>query len=147
MYLLCAGAYVASDFHIVRAYPGKMYTWGYFPETMHYDVDKLISEKVYGENKIHYLLWAARMIDCKHPELALETAKYLKEKGLTFHLDIIGGGELYPRMEALAKEYKLEECVKQLHSMVMNAHYAPNRCAEFIKEIREELKQFSKGAN
>ena len=41
----------------------------------------------------------------------------------------------------------LEECVKQLHSMVMNAHYAPNRCAEFIKEIREELKQFSKGAN
>jgi len=41
----------------------------------------------------------------------------------------------------------LEECVKQLHSIVMNAHYAPNRCKEFIKEIREELKEFSKGAN
>ncbi len=41
----------------------------------------------------------------------------------------------------------LEECVKQLHSIVMNAHYAPGRCAEFIKEIREELKEFSKGAN
>ena len=23
-----AGAYVSSDFHIVRAYPGKMYCWG-----------------------------------------------------------------------------------------------------------------------
>ncbi len=41
----------------------------------------------------------------------------------------------------------LEECVKQLHSIVMNAHYAPNRCTKFIKEIREELKAFSKGAN
>ena len=41
----------------------------------------------------------------------------------------------------------LEECVKQLHSIVINAHYAPNRCAEFINQIREELKEFSKGAN
>ncbi len=41
----------------------------------------------------------------------------------------------------------LEVCVKQLHNIVMNAHYAPDRCEEFIKEIREELKEFSKGAN
>ena len=41
----------------------------------------------------------------------------------------------------------LEECVKQLHSIVINAHYAPKRCAEFINQIREELKEFSKGAN
>ena len=32
VYLLCAGAYVASDYHLVRAYSGKMYCWGYFPE-------------------------------------------------------------------------------------------------------------------
>ncbi len=41
----------------------------------------------------------------------------------------------------------LDECVKQLHSIVMNAHYAPIRSLEFIEQIREELKQFSKGAN
>lgn len=41
----------------------------------------------------------------------------------------------------------LDECVKQLHNIVMNAHYAPVRSAEFIEQIREELKQFSKGAN
>ena len=28
VYLLCAGAYVPSDFHLVRAYTGKMYRWG-----------------------------------------------------------------------------------------------------------------------
>ena len=31
VYLLCYGGYVASDFHIVRAYPDKMFKWGYFP--------------------------------------------------------------------------------------------------------------------
>lgn len=45
VYLLCAGAYVPSDFHIVRAYPGKMYCWGYFPETKRYDIEQLLSGK------------------------------------------------------------------------------------------------------
>ena len=39
----------------------------------------------------------------------------------------------------------LEECVKQLHSIVCNAHNAPTRCTEFIKNIREELKGFQEG--
>lgn len=114
VYLLCAGAYVPSDFHIVRAYPGKMYCWGYFPETRYYDVDKLSEEKGYGEQKIPSLLWAARMIDWKHPELAVETAAYLKERKLNFHMDIIGDGELKPRMQELAKEHGLEGCVSFL---------------------------------
>lgn len=108
VYLLCSGAYVPSDFHIVRAYPGKMYCWGYFPETKHYDIDRLLEEKGYGEDKTPYLLWAARLISLKHPELPLETAAYLKEKKLNFHMDIIGDGELKPRMQELAKEYGLE---------------------------------------
>lgn len=127
VYLLCAGAYVASDYHIIRAYPEKMYCWGYFPETRHYDVDKLMSNKGGActgdiktavnapgkteENRIPHLLWAGRMIDWKHPELPLETAKYLKEKGYAFHMDIIGGGELYPVVERLWQEYELQEVV------------------------------------
>ena len=132
VYLLCAGAYVASDYHIVHAYPGKMYCWGYFPEAKSYDVDKLLREKGYpslqneackgtGDCDIFnqkescpYLLWAGRMIDWKHPELALETAKYLKEKGLPFHMDIIGGGELYPLMERMLEEYQLQDSVSLL---------------------------------
>ena len=111
VWLLCAGAYVASDFRIIRAYPGKMYCWGYFPETRRYDLDTLFSGKGYGEERIPYLLWAARMIDWKHPELALETARYLKEKNLVFHMDIIGDGELRSKAETLAQAYGLEEYV------------------------------------
>lgn len=106
VYLLCAGAYVPSDFSLVRAYPGKMYCWGYFPETKHYDLDKLMEGKGGG---LPRLLWAARMIDWKHPELPLETARYLKSKGLLFHMDIIGGGDMEEQVKNLRAEYGLEE--------------------------------------
>ena len=117
VYLLCNGAYVPSDFHIVRAYPGKMYCWGYFPETRKYDLDELLSGKGWKqgqEETVPYLLWAARMIGLKHPELALETAKYLKEQGCVFHMDMIGDGELRREMEALRVSYGLEDQVRFL---------------------------------
>lgn len=40
---------------------------------------------------------------------------------------------------------RLEDCVKQLHNIVMAAHNTPERNQEFIKNIREELKSLSKG--
>lgn len=123
VYLLCAGGYVASDFRIVRAYPGKMFCWGYFPETKHYDIDKLIEQKGYvcgnsrnsvqpgPQDKVPYILWAARFIDWKHPERALEVARCLKEKGLAFHMDMIGGGTMEADVKALLHTYGLEDCV------------------------------------
>jgi len=105
VYLLCAGGYVPSDFHIVRAYPDKMYRWGYFPETRHYDVDELFRHK--GCGRIPRLLWAGRMLPLKHPELAVETARHLKEKSLDFHMDIIGDGELREQLEESAALYGL----------------------------------------
>ena len=51
------------------------------------------------------------MIDWKHPELAIETAKYLKDRNLSFHMDIIGGGELEEEVCSLIKELGVEDCV------------------------------------
>ena len=51
------------------------------------------------------------MIDWKHPELALETAAYLKKQGLSFHLEMVGDGELKPRLEEQRKRCGLEEQV------------------------------------
>lgn len=116
VYLLCAGAYVPSDFAIVRAYPEKMFCWGYFPETKHYDVDRLLAGKGWAGG-MTYILWAARMIDWKHPELPLETARHLKSRGLPFHMDIIGGGDMEEQVHALKAEYGLEEEVRFLGFM------------------------------
>lgn len=109
VYMLCSGAYVPSDFSLIKAYPDKLLRWGYFPETVAYDVDTLMKEKKAGN-----ILWAARFIDWKHPELALETAKWLRDNGYEFHMDIIGGGELENWVKELLKEYQLETNVELL---------------------------------
>lgn len=109
IYMLCAGGYVPSDFHIVGAYPGKLLRWGYFTETKHYDVHKLMEKKEPAT-----ILWAARFIDWKHPELALKAAKYLKDKGCRFQLRMVGGGTLEEKVSGLIKEYELSDCVQLL---------------------------------
>lgn len=110
MYLLCAGAYVASDFHIVRAYPDKMFTWGYFPECRQYDIEKLWQEKEYTPQKKE-ILWAARFIDWKHPELVIHFAEELRKQRQDFHITMLGNGELFSETENLIREKKLEEYV------------------------------------
>lgn len=54
-YLLCAGAYVASDFHLIHAYPGKMFKWGYFPEMREYAKGQPESLK---EKEGVHIVWA-----------------------------------------------------------------------------------------
>lgn len=106
VYLLCAGAFVAADFHIVRAYPDKMFKWGYFPECKSYDEDELMAGKAPTE-----LLWAARFIPLKHPELVVNLAQELRNEGKEFHITMLGDGELRPAIEKMIEEKKLQKYI------------------------------------
>lgn len=115
VYLLCNGAYVASDFDIVKAYPGKKYVWGYFPEIKEQDLDRLFFRKFSVDNNgksCAKLLWAGRFLDLKHPEYAIKAAKRLKKDNVSFTLDMVGGGPLENKLKKMAKRYKLENEVK-----------------------------------
>ena len=130
VYLLCSGAYVASDFHIVRAYPGKMLKWGYFTETKQYDMDALFDAKgsvpdsaegnVTGDvinsakgsaPRVPEILFAGRFLPLKHPEYAVELAVHLREQGLPFHLTMVGGGELEEELHRMVSDRRLDRCV------------------------------------
>lgn len=110
VYLLCAGGYVAHDFDIVKAYKGKRFKWGYFPEFEKCSGDELNVLRSAEERT--ELLWAGRFIDWKHPEDALKVAKYLKEKKFDFRLRMAGGGELEAELKTYVKENELENCVE-----------------------------------
>lgn len=113
VYLLCAGAYVASDFHIVRAYPEKMFQWGYFPECKKYDIEQLMEKKRSAKesNGRTQLLWAARYIDWKHPELVVELAEELAKTRKDFHITMIGGGQLKPAIEEMIQKKGLQDFI------------------------------------
>jgi len=112
VYLLCAGAYVAGDFRMVLAYPGRKYRFGYFPECKKYEVDTLLKNKKSKTDGRVQLLWAARMIDWKHPEIPIRLAHSLKRKGYSFMVTMAGGGIMLKDMEAYAKELQVEDCVQ-----------------------------------
>ncbi len=104
-YLLCAGAYVPSDFHLIHAYPGKMFRWGYFPETRYYREGQLAALK---EKEGLHIVWAARFIPLKHPEYMVQLARDLGEK-YDCHIHMVGSGELEEKIKALAKQNGVEK--------------------------------------
>ncbi|MDE7322988.1 MAG: glycosyltransferase family 4 protein [Lachnospiraceae bacterium] len=114
VYLLCHGAYVASDFQIVHAYPDKKFVWGYFPAVNTYNLDTLFFRKLHfdqnGRPEVR-ILWAGRFLKLKHPEYAIKAAKYLKQQGISFHLDMVGGGDLEEQLKAAVVQSGLEQQV------------------------------------
>ena len=112
VYLLCAGAYVASDFSIVKAYPKKMYRFGYFPEFKQFTKEALKQMHVWGEKKNQkeiQIVWAGRFIPLKHPEFAVKLVESLKKQGYRIHLHMIGGGELEGELKQSVKRKNLQQ--------------------------------------
>lgn len=112
VYLLCAGAYVPSDFSIVKAYPNKMFRFGYFPEFKEFTTEQLQEMHVWGDKKNQeeiQIVWAGRFIPLKHPEFAIKLAESLKNQGYRFHIHMVGGGELENELKQQAKRKNLEK--------------------------------------
>lgn len=113
IYLLCASAYASADYAKTCNFIGKSYKWGYFPQTKYYqNINECISKK--DKNSI---LWVARLVKWKHPELAIEIAEKLKKQGYTFTMRIIGNGDLETKLLKLIKEKDLGEYVELLGAM------------------------------
>lgn len=108
VYLLCSGAYVPSDFHIVRAYPDKMFQWGYFPPVKTYEVPVMN----YKRNDVIQIIWAGRMIDWKHPEVMIYLARALKKEHLNAHILMIGDGPLKKELETRILSEGLEKYIE-----------------------------------
>lgn len=110
VYLLCAGGYVASDFSLVKAYPGKMFKFGYFPEIKTYTPKELKKNHPWGkrvnEEEIQ-LVWAGRFIPLKHPEYVVRLAEKLKQRGYRFHVHFIGGGQMEEELKTSAHQKDL----------------------------------------
>lgn len=104
-FLLCNGAYVASDFSLIKAYPGRMYKFGYFPKFRPMDYAKKP-----GTEEIQ-LIWAGRFIPLKHPEYIINLAADMIDMGYHFRIHMIGSGEMEEDLKAGVRKAELEDHV------------------------------------
>lgn len=107
IYLLCASAFAAGDYKRYGLFDGRCYKWGYFPKLRKYDGLK----RLFAVKQSSLILWCGRLLDWKHPELALEVALHLRGLGCDFKLMMIGDGPLRGKLQQLIFENDLQGSV------------------------------------
>jgi len=133
-YLLCIGTYVAADFKLLQAFPNKKYRWGYFPKTYHYD-EELWQKK--EATNIVQICWAGRFIPLKHPEYMIKLATDLRDQGYTFHLHMIGSGEMENQLHQTSTNLGLNEIIT----------FHGKQSPENVRQIMEQCHIFALTSN
>lgn len=100
--LLCSSAYSYSDYSLFGIKKNNAYKWGYFPPNRICDNTECVSGKIPNS-----IVWVARMIDWKHPEMAINTAKLLHDEGMEFSMTVIGDGVLFNKVKQFVKDNAL----------------------------------------
>lgn len=130
VFMLCAGAYAAADFNLIRAYPGKMLKWGYFPPFIEYDIDDI--DKRLADPKTVQIIWVGRFITLKHPEYMVKLAMRLKEDGESFHIHMVGDGEKFEEVQNLIRERGINE-------ITLHGHLAPDEVRALMSECHVHI--------
>ena len=126
-YMLCASAFTSKDVKRYGAFPHKCFKWGYFTkvdDTFEVEASNLGA----STSEITPLMWCSRFLRWKHPELPVQLAHKLKEKGYCFHIDMFGSGEELDNTKALIAKLCVEDCVTLRGNL-------PNE--EILKEMRK----------
>lgn len=115
IYKLCCSAFAAEDHKKLGMYNDRCFKWGYFTAV---DSTYSLQDSLDSNTKLPLsILWCARFIKIKHPELPIYLAKKLKDNGLKFRLTMIGEGYLKKRLLALADYLKVSDEVVFLKNM------------------------------
>lgn len=110
-YYLCSSAFAAQDLNFLGAYKDRCFKWGYFTKVDE-DFDVVASKLDASTSEITPLMWCARFLKWKHPELPVQLAARLKAKGYRFTIDMFGGGEEFENTKKLISRLGVEDCVK-----------------------------------
>ena len=112
VYMLCYSAFAARDYNLMGTFIGKCFKFGYLPRIKEQDVNVVLSERKKAK-KIR-MIWCARFLDWKHPELPVLLAKKLLSGGYDFEINMIGSGEEFERTEKLIQQLQVQDHVHLL---------------------------------
>lgn len=111
LYMLAASAYTANDVYAIGAYKNKVYKWGYFTRVDEFPLEACKKLDASSEGSAPHIMWCARFLRLKHPEMPVMLAKRLKDKGYNFHIDMYGSGEELNATMQLAQNLAVDDKV------------------------------------
>lgn len=109
-YMLCKGAFVSKDCKKAFAYVNKCFKWAYFVDVPELNIEKILKSKS-ASDKIK-ILYVARFIDWKHPEMAVALAWALRNKGYDFEINMFGDGPQIEKIKNLIFRNGLNDNVR-----------------------------------
>ena len=127
LYMLAASAYTCRDVNAVGAYKNKVFKWGYFTKVEDFPLEASANFCASSEEAEVHIMWCARFLRWKHPELPIMLAKRLKANGYKFVLDMYGSGMELEPTKRLASELGVLDVVHFLGNL-------PND--EILKQMR-----------
>lgn len=108
-FILAASGFLANDLHRIGIFKNRIFKWGYFPK--YPEADRLKSQA----NKPVKILWTARFIDWKRPDLMVGVSEKLLSYGYDFRVTMIGDGTMHDSIKAiLADNPELSERIRLL---------------------------------
>lgn len=112
LYMLAASAYTRKDVNAVGAYKNKVFKWGYFTKVEDFPLEASANFNASSEEIDVHLMWCARFLRLKHPELPIQLAKRLKNKNYKFIIDMYGSGEKLDSIKELARKLDVMDVVR-----------------------------------
>lgn len=108
-YKLCCSSFAANDDERLHAYLGRHYKWGYFTSVENRFVEAS-EQDVSTKGKVH-ILWCARFLLLKHPEMVIKLAARLKEEHYDFVIDMYGDGEELEKTKKLCDSLSVSDVI------------------------------------
>ena len=112
LYMLAASAYTCRDVNTIGAYKNKCFKWGYFTKVEDFPFGSSANFDASSEGTGAHLMWCARFLRWKHPELPVKLAKRLKNRNYKFIIDMYGSGEELEPTKELAEKLDVMDVVR-----------------------------------
>lgn len=111
LYKLCSSSFTANDHKRLCMFNDKCYKWGYFTKVdENFQIEA--SNLNVSTSEITPVVWCARFLKWKHPELPIQLAARLIADGYNFVLDMYGSGVQLDATKRLAKDLNLDDVVR-----------------------------------
>lgn len=101
---LCSSAYTKRDDELLGCYKDRHFKWGYFTR-----FEDQIPEMIQRESV--KIIWCARFINWKNPEVVVQLGRNLKRKKIRFVIDMYGDGPLKDEVINQIKHEGVEDVI------------------------------------